>query len=564
MHKTPFVTEHALESKAFALGASRMSLAQRRALLSAKRCPLVAPVAATSIPGEASLWAYDAELGGVRAIAARDGDIVTLHAFDASGEGQRRAVEAFYPAVVRALRALPLERVVLDGELVAFDASGQPSSAVIERVAKAARGEPQNAPIVLVANDLLVLGEADVRRLPLVLRRDLLASLLPAEGVLRAAPLFEGELATLLSFCAAHGMRGLIAKPKSSPYTRGATTKRRHADVTWLHLPARSSPPRSSPIRDGAPPDADLAERRVTMTNRTKVFWPGTARDAPFTKGDLCDYYASVEDALLPYLRRRPVIVVRYPDGIHGKSFFQWNVPPGMPSWVRTLTVEGDDGAARRGFLVDDAATLLYLANLACIPLHILACRTPHLDQAEFFTVDFDVKQSELRHAVTLARRLHQHLEAVGLPSFAKTSGQSGLHVLVPLGEAQSFTTARALADLLGRLLVAEFPALATMDRAVARRGPRVYVDTGQTGQTRAIVAPWSVRAAPGATVSTPLRWEEVTSELDPQAFTMRTVPKRLRTLGDPMRSLLDAKPDVPRAVALLGEVLGGQGAGRG
>ena len=112
------------------------------------------------------------------------------------------------------------------------------------------------------------------------------------------------------------------------------------------------------------------------------------------------------------------------------------------------------------------------------------------LEQADFFTMDFDVKQSELKHAITLAKRLHEHLDAIGLPSFPKTSGQSGLHVLVPLGEGQSFGTARALADLLGKLLVEEFPDIATMERIVARRGPRVYVDTGQTGQTRAIVAP--------------------------------------------------------------------------
>jgi bifunctional non-homologous end joining protein LigD len=193
--------------------------------------------------------------------------------------------------------------------------------------------------------------------------------------------------------------------------------------------------------------------------------------------------------------------------------------------------------------------------------VHILGSRAPHLDQADFFTMDFDVKQSELKHAVTLALRLRELLDAVGLPSFAKTSGQSGLHVLVPLGEGQTFETARALADLLGKLLVDELPALATMERVVAKRGPRVYVDTGQTGPTRAIVAPYSVRAVAGATVSTPLLWDEVTPDLDPRAFTMKTVRERLVTLGDPMKSLLETRPDVPRAVARLGDLVGTRGA---
>jgi bifunctional non-homologous end joining protein LigD len=180
----------------------------------------------------------------------------------------------------------------------------------------------------------------------------------------------------------------------------------------------------------------------------------------------------------------------------------------------------------------------------------------PRLEQADFFTVDFDVKQSELEHAITLAMRLHEHLDAIGLPSFAKTSGQSGLHVLVPLGEGQSFTTARALADLLGKLLVDEFPEIATMERIVARRGARVYVDTGQTGETRAIVAPYSVRAVPGATVSTPLAWDEVDYSLDPRRFTMKTVPARIAEVGDPMKKLLTTKPDVSGAVARLSDLV--------
>jgi bifunctional non-homologous end joining protein LigD len=294
--------------------------------------------------------------------------------------------------------------------------------------------------------------------------------------------------------------------------------------------------------------DAQAVLRRVNVSNRGKVFWP----DDGYTKGDLCDYYAAIADVILPYLVDRPVILVRYPDGIAGKSFFQWNVPAGMPSWVRTLAMKDESGAPKRGFLIDDASTLLYVANLACIPLHILASRVPQLARADFLTVDFDVKQSELKHAITLARRLHEHLDAMGMPSFPKTSGQSGLHVIVPLGEGQSFATARALVELLGKLLVDEFPTIATMDRTVTRRGARVYVDTGQTGQTRAIVAPYSVRAVAGATVSTPLHWDEVEQGLEPRRFTLKTVPARVGAHGDPMRQLLSIRPDVAQAVGTL------------
>jgi bifunctional non-homologous end joining protein LigD len=538
-------------ARAFERGATTLSAGGLRELFGPERSPLVTPGSGQP-PAESetakSGWIYDAELEGVRVLAARDGDVVTLHLFDGSGAPQ--AIEAFYPDVVRALRALPLQRVVVDGELVAFDASGHPSLPLLaQRVEKIAKGDAHRAttatPVVLVAKDLLALGDADVRTLPLVARRELLASVLPELGFLRAAPPLEGALAPILAFCAEHGMPGVIAKKRTAPYS---LDPRKGA---WIYV-SSSRAPRSRAAVDHRAADARAVLRRVVVTNRAKLFWP----EEGYTKGDLCDYYASIADVILPYLRDRPVILVRYPDGIVGKNFYQWNVPPGMPPWVRTLSMKDESGEPKRGFLLDDASTVLYIANLACIPLHILAARVPNLTQADFFTVDFDVKQSELVHAITLAKRLHEHLDAIGLPSFAKTSGQSGLHVLVPLGEGQRFETARALADLLGNLLVEEFPRIATMERVIARRGERVYVDTGQTGQTRAIVAPYSARAVAGATVSTPLAWDEVSFDLEPRLFTLKTVPARVSQLGDPMRKMLETKPDVAGAVARLSELV--------
>lgn len=533
---------------AMSLGAAKLSARSLRELMARERSPLMTP--ALEGAGDARVardgWVYDAELEGVRVLAARDGDVVTLRLFDARGVGQ--PIEAFYPDVVRALRALPVTRLVLDGELVAFDASGHPNVKLLaQRVEKIAKGDAHRAttvtPVVLVAKDILAIGDADVRPLPLSKRRELLTRVLPELGFLRASPPLEGSLAPILAFCTEHGVSGIVAKKKSAPYARG--------EASWVFVPTGSAP-RSRTAVDHRAADARAVLRRVEVTNRAKPFWP----EDGYTKGDLCDYYANVAEVILPYLADRPVILVRYPDGIAGKNFYQWNVPPGMPAWVRTLSVGDENDEPKRGFLLDDASTLLYIANLACIPLHILACRVPHLEQADFFTVDFDVKQSELKHAITLAKRLHEHLDAIGLPSFAKTSGQSGLHVLVPLGEGQSFATARALADLLGKLLVEELPEIATMERIVARRGARVYVDTGQTGQTRAIVAPWSVRAVPGATVSTPLAWDEVDHGLEPRAFTIKTIPARIAELGDPMSRLLTTKPDVSRAVSRLADLV--------
>ncbi len=294
---------------------------------------------------------------------------------------------------------------------------------------------------------------------------------------------------------------------------------------------------------------------RLTLTNQRKVFWP----DEGYTKGDLCDYYEAIAPWLLPYLEDRPVMLVRYPDGIRGKSFYQWRVPKGTPSWVRTFPVRSEEHRGRdvTTFIVEDVDTLLYVAQLGCIPVHVLAARTESLDQADWVTVDFDVGRSELRHAVELARELSGLLSDIGLRGFPKTSGQTGLHVFVPLGPGIGFEEARALADLLGRILESRRPDVATMERMKDKRGARVYVDTGQTGRSRTIVAPWSVRAHPGATVSTPLSWDEVGPTLDPTRFDVFTAVERARGLGDPMAPMLGERPDVPAAVGALGRLLG-------
>jgi bifunctional non-homologous end joining protein LigD len=280
------------------------------------------------------------------------------------------------------------------------------------------------------------------------------------------------------------------------------------------------------------------------------VLWPGEG----ITKADLVGYYQAIAPAMLPYLRDRPVMLVRYPDGIAGKSFYQWNVPLGTPAWIRTHRLVGDDGKTEEVFVIDDARSLAHVANLAAIPLHVLAARVSSPGDCDFLTLDFDVKGASLREGVILAQTLRGLLDGIGMAGFPKTSGQSGLHVFVPLGPGVSYTTARALADLFGRLLCEAHPGIATMERRIDRRGPRVYVDTGQTGPSRTIVAPWAVRAKPGARVSTPLAWEEVVPELDPGAFTMRTAPARFEARGDPMAGLLAARPDVGAAVARLEE----------
>jgi len=329
-----------------------------------------------------------------------------------------------------------------------------------------------------------------------------------------------------------------------------------------LHLPSLEAPrfvkaakQRRSVVDDAPPPSTRGSHplKRAVLTNQDKVFWPKEG----ITKGDVCRYYERVSTFLLPHLRDRPVVLVRYPDGIEGKNFFQWNVPWGFPAWIRHYPLSMDEeGKKKRVFLVNDLDSLLTVANLGAIPMHVLACRVGSLESCDFCTIDFDVQRSTLQNGVKLALELRALLDRIGLRGYPKTSGQRGLHVLVPLGPGVSFETAQALNVLLGRLIAAPHPDIATLERVVERRGARVLVDIGQTGRRRTIVAPYSVRAFPGATVSTPLSWDEVNDDLDPSKLTLRTVPDRLAQVGDLARGVLDDRPDVPAAVRALEKLI--------
>lgn len=359
----------------------------------------------------------------------------------------------------------------------------------------------------------------------------------------------------------------LIARVAYLEFTSGGTL--RHPSFRGLRTDVATTScvaaPREESLDDrSTTPADDVAALRATdvavravLSNQDKVFWP----DEGYTKGDLCSYYASVASALLPFLAGRPIVLVRYPDGIDGKNFFQWNVPRGTPTWLRTMRMRdegtrGSDGRTVKGernaFLIDDIDGLLHIANLGCIPIHIVAAREGSMDACDFLTLDFDIGDQPFSHAVTLALSLKELLDDVGLVGFPKTSGQTGLHVLVPMGPGVSFPVAKMLVELLGRLLLSKHPDIATMERRVSARGPRVLIDIGQTGRARTIVAPYSVRAVRGATVSAPLSWNEVHRALDPARFTMFHVPALLTDTPCPMAELLEVRPDIAKAVANL------------
>jgi len=292
----------------------------------------------------------------------------------------------------------------------------------------------------------------------------------------------------------------------------------------------------------------------VVITNPRKVFWP----DEGYSKLDLIEYYDAVSPWLLPYLRDRPLVLTRFPDGIKGKSFFQKDAPEWVPSWIRTERIHADDADRDIDyFIVNDRESLRYVANMGTIPLHLWSSHLPTLDRPDWLVLDLDPKGAPFTDVVTVARTLHRVLDELELPSYVKTSGATGLHIVLPLGARYDYEVTRTFARLLATIGVEEEPAISTVARPLRARGGKVYIDWGQNGHGQTIVAPFAVRPLPAAPVSCPLHWEEVTARLEPGRFTIKTAPARVEKQGDPMAPVLGAGIDLVAALQGLERRLG-------
>lgn len=313
---------------------------------------------------------------------------------------------------------------------------------------------------------------------------------------------------------------------------------------------ARARPP-APKVRAERPTQA-RAPRRVRVSNLDKVFWP----DEGYTKGDLIAYYRDIAPWLMPWLRDRPVVLTRYPDGIRGESFFQKDAPGRVPEWLRTVRIRSQQGGREITYFVcENVEGLEYLANLGTIPLHIWASRLEQLDRPDWCSLDLDPKDAPFSHVIQLAQAARELCEDIGLPSFVKTTGSSGLHVMIPLGNQFTHDQARTMAEVLAQALARAHRRIATTTRAVQKRQGKVYLDYLQNGHGKLLVAPFSVRAVPGAPVSMPLLWEEVRDGLEIRGFTIRNALERMTRLGrDPLAPILDQAPDLAAALIRLQE----------
>jgi bifunctional non-homologous end joining protein LigD len=283
---------------------------------------------------------------------------------------------------------------------------------------------------------------------------------------------------------------------------------------------------------------------KVAVTNPDKVFWP----DEGYTKLDLVRFYDTIFPKLEPYVRGRPLVLRRCPKGLRGRCFFQKEKPESMPANTPTKRIIHLNGV--RNYVVGGKReTQLALANLGCISVHIWGSRAATPRQPDWVCFDLDPDSKRFADAARAALRLKEALDALDLVSFAKTSGKKGLHVFVPIRVGPNTDALRAFAERVGHLLARAYPDEITMEFSLAKRRGRVYLDPGRNGFSQSVAAPWCVRRFPKAPVSTPLDWSEVKPTLDPAAFTIRTIARRLAR-RDPWADFFRSRQSVSRALA--------------
>jgi len=623
-------------------------------------------------------WLFEVKLDGYRMRAACQNGEAILY----SRKGLDYA-ESF-PELARAVKAIPYEGVILDGELVVTNASGHPSFSMLQARAKLSAREAKRAsidtPATLYVFDLLAFGGYDLRKLPLLKRKEILRKVLPQSGPLRFSEHFEKNGEKLYDQVVNLGLEGIMAKKADSPYRTGRSSdwlkiradrlddfvvvgfskpKGSRGGFGSLHVGAykdgrliycgragsgfsgdqlseisatlqelvRKTPPCEPPengalpkgsdhtwveprlvcdvrykeftrdgllrqsvfvrFRDdkkpedvtmpgsgerGVGPDGDGRDsaarrdeplptphspvvREVKFSNLDKVFWPAEK----YTKGDLIEYYRSIAPWLLPYIKNRPVVLTRYPDGIDGKSFYQKDAPGFVPDWIQTIPIWSEDTQRDINYFVaNDVESLTYLVNLGTIPLHMWMSRIDDLTKPDWCLIDLDPKDAPFAHVLTLAKTMRKLCEEVEMPAFIKTTGKSGLHIMLPLGRQLTYQQCLQLAILFARLVTDQHPDIATTARTISKREGKVYVDAFQNRAGQLMVAPYSVRPSPGAPVSMPIKWEEVTPKLHNTNFTIANALKRMEKLGeDPVVKVLEVKPQLMKVLERLNERLG-------
>jgi len=287
------------------------------------------------------------------------------------------------------------------------------------------------------------------------------------------------------------------------------------------------------------------------LTHLDKVLWP----DDGITKGDLIEYYRAMHSYILPHLKNRPESQNRFPNGISGPSFFKKNMEE-APEWAETLPVKSDSSGETVNYLIcNKEATLVYMANLACIEMHPWNSKIGSLDKPDWIVLDIDPGENNtFNQVIDAALVIKSVLDKAKITGYPKTSGATGIHIYIPMGAKYTYEHAKEFAHVIAEITQAQLPDTTTTVRNTKLRGDKIYLDYLQNNKGQTLASAYSVRPKPGATVSTPLLWEEVKHGLSPSDFTIKNVPDRVKKKGDLFKGVFGKGIDIEKCLKLLGE----------
>jgi len=286
----------------------------------------------------------------------------------------------------------------------------------------------------------------------------------------------------------------------------------------------------------------------LSLTNLNKLYYP----EDGITKGDVIEYYRSMSTYILPYLAGRAANLNRFPNGIHGKNFYQKDMDS-APGWAHTHPIPSDASTDPVDYLVvENEASLVYAANLGAIELHPWNSRIDRLDRPDYLVFDLDPADQTFDDVITVALKFHELLDAIGAVHLPRTSGKDGVHIFVPLGGQYTYEQTRQFGQIINEWVRARLPELTTSERSIKKRGGRMYLDILQNRPGQTLVAPYGLRPVRGAPVSTPLRWDEVRPGLRPADFHMRNILERVQHIGDLWRDVLGPGIDLAHCLQRL------------
>jgi bifunctional non-homologous end joining protein LigD len=272
----------------------------------------------------------------------------------------------------------------------------------------------------------------------------------------------------------------------------------------------------------------------VETSNEDKVFFS----EGSITKGDIIDYYDRIADHMLPLIKNRPLMMHRFPDGIRGKNFYHKDVPEYFPDWIDTVRVKKENGMVTH-VICNKQATLVYLADQACITPHVWLCRHDKIHNPDRLIFDLDPPGDDFEPVRKAAFALRDLLDDLGLGSLPMTTGSRGLHVVVPLNRQEGFDAVHQFAQQVAEILAKQHPDDLTVETRKNKRGSRLFLDTARNGYAQTAVAPYSVRAKKSAPIATPLDWQELKKkDLTARSYTLKNIFRRLGHKEDPWQEI--------------------------